>query len=378
MTSVRDMASPGRNLVKSIQATVKPLTPVHVWSGENLIMDLDMVIVGRDVCVIDLSSLDDETIEKIAKAELDELGDMLRRGIKEGWVRCRYRVSNRLQRNLMPGTQVKEISRQFIPGSELKGYIRTAVAYESMNKNIHELENRLNRVNIYEGPNVWATPIETFYRVQRPGKVGGFVDSFQSLLISDPTSINPELAIVDFEVYELGKGSLGQHIARQPVIALVSGELRYVINLLMYPENIYIDRAPKELGKAINKLRDLDLDLVRRALSYFGCKLLKYEVDRISNIQQLRGYLDMLRKWLSYYCENDENDCVAARLGFMTGHHAKTIMILIKERFPDRYQQLTSNLSSKLGRLWDEKTLKLVKIDEDFVGVGWCEICLKD
>ncbi len=361
-------------VAKRYIAILRPLTVVHVWSGVNAVVGLDLVRIDSEtMCLVDFENLPEDVVTKLAES-LDT-GELTKLG-REGKLPCkaRFTIAEPLPESVK---QIRLMSSQIVPGSELKGYIRTAMLYYllktgKISKN--ELPRLIQLAPDRRAIKKVADKLETSaFRVERPHKQGGYADAFQMLLISDPTlRTEIKLTIRALRVIEI-RGQTLREIAQNYAVVLEDGELMYNITVLRP-----VEKAPNpEFNNVLSKYRLLsEIDLVK-VLRKFGCKLIEHELRRIQGIQKLDEYKKFLEQLLDRYCR-EESKCVPVRIGFMTGHQAKTILPYIKETNPSLYNTITNILSMIYHHTWNEHTLKLVSINNKSLGVGWCELCLQE
>lgn len=360
------------SIYKRYSLTLKPLTVLHVWSGNEAVLGIDAVYRsdGR-LCIVDYEALPSHIIKEIMSSPLHKLQQALLKFRDE--LPCKLVIDSKVKPSV--NTRIKVINQYILPGSSLKGYIRTAVMYylatKLSQKDFIEVLNQgvnLNAVpkQVSEGLNAW------FFREPRLRQQGGFVDSFQELIISDPRLVSVHLVLDELQVYELPQM---QKIASIYAIVFNKGELEYDVKFIKPLKSLPPD-LERVFNKILNKLSLLEKIDLLKALRVFGCHLLESEINRIGSIKKLEKYVELLREYYNKYCR-EETNCVIARLGFMTGHQAKTILVLVKKVYPKLYNSIKSFLSQHYNRVWDELTIKLVNIDDTgLVGIGWCELCL--
>jgi hypothetical protein len=170
-------------------------------------------------------------------------------------------------------------------------------------------------------------------------------------------------------------------IAQVPGIVVSGGVLKYDISVFRAePEFVAREAVSETLKSILKKLTEItELDLVG-ALRRFGCDLLDYELDVVREFSVLEEYRKLLNSFRSRYCGGSREVCVIARLGFMTGHMAKTVDLYLKKFHPEIYEDVKKYISSKIRRVWDEATIKLVGSPlnlEKLLGLGWCELCIE-
>jgi CRISPR type III-A-associated RAMP protein Csm5 len=371
-----------RRAATSFNLRLQVLTPVHVWSGRELIVGVDLVRKeGNLYCAVDLERVPPELAEEIAKRMATSRAEDIARVLSNyaGNLPCRYISVARYQpkRN----ERVKDISEQLIPGSTLKGYIRTAVMRSILKSmNPQQVRSLLAGVDLEDVRNA-AQPIEgALFRTPRLRRQGGFVDAFQSLLISDPLEkSDTELSIIQVTALNIESGS---SVAQIPVVALSSGKLKYRVDLRSMA-HVKESAAPvngavaEHLHKIVDKLSMLSKYDLLSSLKDFGCSIIDEELKRLSRCGRqvaCDAYRELLEELRSRYC-GESGSCVAAKLGFATGYHAKTVLPLIGAWDPGFYSTVKSVMSRRLKRPWDEMTLKMAKLNGKLLGVGWCELC---
>ncbi|MEM4554099.1 MAG: type III-A CRISPR-associated RAMP protein Csm5 [Ignisphaera sp.] len=360
---------------KSYTVTLRPLTPIHVWSGKKLVYGLDIVRQGNRACIVDFDKLPKDIVDKLLEVKAEDMINVMESFASD--VPCSEHV--KFTRHPSSGTQINELAKQVIPGSSLKGYIRTAIMYtelkslgspNNIRKVLHKRIKKLEPKNVAQGLESY------FFRARRPKKQGGFVDSFQQLIVSDPeVSIDRDcLSIEEFEVYELPAMS---KIASQYVIAVLCGELIYNIKVFSSPTDpANITPLVNEHTQVLRRLSFLQKNnILFDSLKIFGCELLRYEIDRVKNIKNLGKYRDFLEDLVKKYCEQQTN-CVVGRIGYMTGLRSKTVIGIVKNVDYNLYKKICAKMSQELKHTWDERTIKLVNLGGNLVGIGWCEICL--
>lgn len=367
------MSLKGALISTDYRVALKPLTPLHVWSGDEALLGFDAVYRAGKLCIIDLEALPEEVVKEVASRGVDarKIGQMMERFADR--LPCKLVASAKVAPK---AGNIKLISKQIVPGSSVKGYMRMALMYYIASKlPKEELVNVLNQgVNLEVDPRRASQDLERqLLKAPRPKGQGGFVDSLQELLVSDPEVVSAELALDELGVYKLP--SL-ERIANVYAITFSGGELRYRISVLKSPRNPVLRQDPAH-GEVFKKLSLLEgLDLVG-ALREFGCALVEAELSRVRGFERLEAYAKTLESYKERYC-GAEGDRVIARLGFMTGHQAKTMLGLVKSAHPKLYNEVKATLSRYYGHVWDELTLKLVNLgDKGLVGIGWCELCVE-
>jgi CRISPR-associated protein Csm5 len=374
----------------ALTLSLEPVTPLHVSSNRESIVGIDVILEGDQAVFIDLESslkdLDPRVLDKILNVAFSKEGfyrltETLRR---EGRLTPLFKAVAKAK--LSDGARVRLMQRMIVPGSTLKGYIRTAILYELL-RNIQDPKKILDekiRKNLSGNPRYVAQDLEKYLlRTLRLPKQGGFVDAFANLIVSDPVVERYELAVRETRVI---KRATEKAIATIFMVTLESGLLRYDIRI---SRPINIDKIVmqddvrsrmqdilEKLGLIMKIIRDDPSDLIR-ILREYGCRHLREELERTKNLGRpsiYKIYINKLEE-LEKLCRSTPSNCAPARIGFGTGHEAKTIALYLKDVYPDLYNDLRKQMSNKIGRIWDSLTLKAVTEDGSLIGVGWCRIC---
>lgn len=376
-----------------IEIVLRPITPTHVWSGSECTSNLDIVYDPNDMtyCIVHI----DEVMRELRTYDLQKFSnvDELSQLISEVVMKDKRRFCIRRGKAFITPQYVRTIQNTLIPASSLKGLIRTAILYTLL-KDIALRDNKSFMdiieadVDLSKEPKDASQGLEARqFRKPRIRTQRGFVDAFQSLLISDPRFEieNIKLGIVNLEIYELDtslkrfKGLLNS----MGIEALIGGELHYDLTLtspISFDKVILSSRAKvirDIIYNALNVLSKLNKKLLEDSLRTFSEDLLGYEVKRIENIgtTTLEKYLNLLNNLKE---QVGKDRCYPLRIGFGTGHMSKTIDILLLNYFKSFYDRVRHVMSLKYRRVWDERTIKLVDINGDKLGVGWVQVCLKD
>ena len=372
---------------KKLKIILEPESPIHVWGGDEIIIGVDSFIQGNNIYIPDL----DKTLDRLDLRELDivikyleeKKLDQLYDHIKHKLV-IKKILKNYTGASLSGGSRIRLLPEEVIPGSSLKGYLRTAILYnvlKSMNTNV--AINLINKnVQLTGDPRYRAIQLERIlFERDRPPKAGGFYDVFSVLMISDPIGRNlnqDSLVVRKLEIIEKPSLSLIGSINAE---FFEKGSLEYELSITKPPERQYVE-IPEDLKEIFNEIYDLisrfrdftSRDLLS-LLRDFGCELIDAELEKIRGIQEFDRYRVFLEDLKRKYCGSSE--CAPARIGFGAGHESKTIAIFLRKYYPVFYDNLKSYMKQNIGRIWDSLTIKAVKIDGEYRGVGWCRLCVK-
>lgn len=370
-----------------------PVTPVHVWAGVNAVIDVSAFVRGDSLYVLtdrDLDQLSAAELEAIRVARRPE--EAMRQAFEALLSRGTVKPLAKVRTTVRPKAEVRLLHENLVPGSTLKGYIRTALIRHLLSSMRPDQLASVIRsgVDLYgkRGPAHVSEGLEaSVLRKPRLRKQGGFVDAMELLLVSDPEVIDRRLSLRKLLVAH--RHDPRDVVAEVLAVVLDPTEreaLRYSVKVLTpslsaervlpapHEEHREIPAEALELKKAFEERlsrRDFLLD----ALRTHGCVLVKTELEKVRGLlaDYYRGLLEEL--WTSM-CEK-RVDCVPARIGFMTGHEAKTVIDLVAKYAPDMYRDVVGFMQRQVGRVWDALTLKLVEYDGKTLGVGWCKLCVE-
>jgi len=366
--------------LKKYRASLKPLTPTIVLGGTEGVVGRDVLIRQKDVCVVDMENLPSQVLLEIVKTGEHEIHEIFMKHIDA--LPCKLTSMNNIGA-LNAGKRVKLPQEHVVPGSTLKGYIRTALMYYMLTSD-HTKRERFSKMikktidslKVKKPIDAGTNLEKHFFKQERLEKQGGEADMLQNLLVSDPLAKESlRYSLEWLTVYNLSKR---RRVARLPGVVLVGGSLRYEIVVVEARPSF---EAPQEsrqnLSSIIDKLNELASIDLPVALRTFGCDLVDHELSLVKGINKLRGYERVLQSFKEKYCGASRQNCVISRVGFMTGHMAKTIDLYIKKQYPRMYEELKESMRRKLHRTWDDYTIKLVGSQNNLLGLGWCELCVE-
>jgi CRISPR/Cas system CSM-associated protein Csm5 (group 7 of RAMP superfamily) len=354
-----------------------------VLSGVEGIVGYDVIIRDRDVCIVDFNALPPEVIERLASAkDIRDIASTMESF--KNVIPCRLTSINNVGR-LTINTRVKLPHEHIVPGSTLKGYLRTAILYHILTSRSLSCDDLRKLIDFWDEPKNLTSRLERYiFKYQRLKPQGGEVDMLQNLYVSDPIvgeSIKFSLEWLNvFERKELASRT-HKPIARIAGFVLLDGTLKFILSILKtMPKFVAPQQIASSLEATIMKLNEVvGLDILG-TLREFGCSLLEYELKMLEGIELLKEYKALLEDFKSRYCATSRGNCTVARIGFMTGHMAKTIDLYLEKNCPNIYEDVKKYMSAKVRRLWDEATIKLVGPSTSpyrLRGLGWCELCIE-
>jgi len=374
--------------------TLEPITPTHVWGGRDAIVGIDALVHGNELILIDMENtlkrVPENLLNKFSnslkyaepkKAIVSLLEELNARGLIEG-LRIPIKTRSRIELN----TRIRVQHENIIPGSELKGYIRTGIIKGLLKKTPGDIAEILKRgINLEKEAKDVGIGVEAqLLRTPRLKKQGGFLDALSALSVSDPlTYEHIEITLRELRVIHIPSLDL---VVPLLAVTFSGGKLKYRVAIHTFKRQISSSelhkKAPiKDLEKIIERMNNVinvigSKNWLLNTLREFGCDLINIELEKIRGITELGNYEKLLTDLKRNLCSRDTS-CVPARIGFMTGHESKTIIPEIKRYSPKTYEEIKARMQQELGRIWDASTLKLVEVNTDLVGIGWCRICLE-
>jgi CRISPR type III-A-associated RAMP protein Csm5 len=372
---------------EALRVTLEPITPTHVWSGVEVVVGIDAVMEDGKLKLIDLDKTLSELPEYVIQSlDLTNIRSTLMTLRGRGLLR--YKAEVPLATRVSDGDRIRLLSPITVPGSTLKGYIRTALAFYKLNSmNVSDAIKLLD-----DGVNLKVKPINVgqdvegrLFKAEKLRRQGGLFDVMAYLSVSDPLIAQGlsysvrKLIVVDWVSFE--------EIASLKAITWDKGSLQYDIQISGSPPVSLIGRS--RLEKTLRDLRDrfmpriimlsqdLTLNKLVDSLRTFGCTLINDEINKIAGVNRLAEYVKLLEGVKRSFCMGGSDKCVIARLGFMTGHEAKTIASFLKAKYPSLYDRVRNYMQTHMKRPWDSYTLKLVDVEGTLFGLGWCKLCLE-
>jgi len=353
-------------IIENRQIIIEPLSPVFVWSGKTLVPKFDFIVEGNDVIIIDFDKM-------IREAKSDKELEQREKFVKElHGVKLEFK-------NVIRGKtidQILDINPYIIPGTEVKGLIRTAVINELIksNKNnfdktmkriLNEMDNMVRILNEKKKPNLknLGLVVEHVIKSRPPIQAKYVYDALKTLLISDPMVQSAEFRLSEIRVLNIN----GELLTSKHIIAFTKGKLTYDAKIIKPKDyGVYKNSEVEGLNSKIT------WDLITTSLKKFSKVIIADEISKINkylNKQNKHVHKEDLHQYLEFMKRIENlNECVPLRIGMFTGHTAKTIEV--RDDVKRKREELLSRFYDKR---WDNSTLKVV----EGVGAGWIKMCIK-
>jgi len=378
--------------------TLKTVTPVHVWSGNNILpneyyLDLttntfyriDFVKLSRHLSIHQINVLT-QTLSK-AGALTGDIQKIIQRYLDEVMlynIKINKEIVTPLSKTSEPIMEQLRINGiPTIPASSIKGLFRTALMYyfikkdrqlfdkvcnsieESISNLLIEISSKNFRQIRKKIKNLAKnTETQTFKYWVKLNKYY-LADIMQFLIISDPIIHNVNCTIGSIELYENGK------VLAHQLVEIISENSKFIYKgYIKSKEYNMKNRKYDSYMKFLEKSKKITLDILRKALLNYSKDILERDSKRYERIV---GMKDTLLKSLREKCNEDK---VYVRMGYGTGILWKTILGLVQERRIELYNKLCKIMNNIYGKIWDLKTFKLVEPWK--LPIGVVEISIKE
>ncbi len=373
------------------------LSPIHIGNGQQLsnwsyaYEDGKIKIYSFDKVVRSLKDNHQKLLNLTAQIERNplnkSLGDVLssfKINVEpEYTVNFKGKIKIRGNRYKQIWEFVKENGKVYIPGTEIKGAIRTALFYkilkdkfnedeELKQKFLEEYNNCLN-VNDYEDNRKKKRKIKNNFQIlsskwENFAFRGNFEqndakkDILRILLISDSNLKDPQEVLVIKGITALG---ISRHFEEPHELIKTGSE--FLIDLRVPFHNEYKTIFPQTY-------KYLGLKKIREACSDFAKALINADIEYFDKTRELDSgeksqILEKLEKRKNLAQSAVEKGYILIRIGKHQGFLSTTINLLVKELDKDLYSKAYEYLVPKGYEEFPNKSRKLTIDNEP---LGWC------
>lgn len=371
---------------RRIRVSVETVSETFIWSGRDLVIGYDVLFDGGKAFVVDHESLINKLIEKSGLNGIKKLTDTVDRGTllinflnKQGidlnevsskTIKVKDKSIPLRKRIVKENIKTKDLS--YIPASEVKGVIRTAIINylvstgkipsNKVNKALSllaSISGKSGKKRISE--NKVATEIENCLWAKIKDSVNDKiislpVDIFHYLQISDPLDMKVNEAVDSIIVL---KKNRSKPIASIPAIVIDIGS-RFIYTMNIYDPMSSINRSVKVSKEDISSLYQNIYSDLFKALKYFSKKLIEYEIEK------LKGYgksgIQFIYKLESWKREVESDLAFYFKIGYGTGMYSKTIYLSMNEKHRSKLIKLMTQVIRRKTRnrirVWDSLTIK--------------------
>lgn len=331
---------------------LKVLTPIHIHSGEvlrtiNYMVKDHKVLIFDEMDVIqsvkENEILNDELLRNFTasnkRTEYNKTLDYyIDRGIVDRSIVGKHRIEVTNRVGDLTGQEIyrtmMNIQGSYIPGSTLKGVVRTAILYDYLlNRGIDYIKEAVNFLN-----GKWRLTIDDYiiYGVADNGRLYTNIhkDPFKFLGIKDINMIENELEIYEETIYNIGNfipGNVIETIGEGDYSEEFEFEIRLNKHLAKrYNEDIISYFNEKEL---LRVLYQYSKDIIDDELEYYSS-----QKHPLFNTKEIVGKLEEIRT------KNSINSPVL-RIGKGKGYKSNTVALAIKKLDRDYYLRNIKNIA---------------------------------
>lgn len=361
--------------IELYEYVIEIISPTIVSSGTKL-QKIDYIQRGNIIEVIDiLRSLKDEKSLSLFEKSGYNL-EVLHKSFEEK--ESDYKIKYTMEFTGTKGANIsgkgivehiKSVGKVYIPGSSLKGAMRTALTraanYDSkykkyLNEKVAKLKvSQDNRKTSYEFKNIDTEIEERIFGDPKSSP-------FKLISISDTSFVKADkLTVSEVGVYRIPL----QNTTVQPILQL------YVETL---PPGVKFkgkfSRKYKDLYKQNALVNEISiLDKITEKIRESNDKLIEKELNAVKKNQKLKKFYEKLREI------NNEKNTLLLRLGFSTGYLSKVAVSDIDEQFISDLRELVriSNNRMRIGNNFPA-TKRFVNDDEGSPAypLGWVKMVM--
>ncbi len=383
-----------------LNAELITFSPLHIGDGEE-ILPFEYIVEGSNLKVYPFDYFTEEICRRYEGKELLSrlvifkevakeglklgLEEFLKRAKIEG-IFSKYELS---VKNFVKGKSIssfiKTLQGPYIPGSEIKGSLRTVFLYNSfmneerLRQNFYQSLERavpagekFKKLSNNEKREVLQKLNRVFQKFEqnlmRAGKKDAQYDLFKSLIISDSQPFPYEWLIVD-EVRITGSS---QENLNEFCEFLKAGK-KIKVEVRIDEFNLKALKALENFGIYSKNLREFTWGLIKKSACRFYLNLVEAELDYFQNMK-MEKHLKFLKKLKTQIeaCQNTSKLLFPIRLGKFEGYLSLTLMLMVKRERPELFERIFK-LSVPKPRAIPNKTRKVLKESLP----GWCFLYIK-
>ncbi|MCG2828256.1 type III-A CRISPR-associated RAMP protein Csm5 [Methanothermobacter sp. K4] len=351
-----------------MKCTLKVITPVHIgnglkygphefYTGKGRSGERKFDIFSRVDTTKLYSKLDEKTQEEflhnLTTPEFDLKGFFkgslaAKKAARES-VRYRGVLRTKSDHIKEVSEHIKTSDELYIPGSSIKGSIRTALLYKTLtDSDLDRISDRISRVGHRRNPN-FQNFINGFLASEPRDAAKKSVMRF--LQVTDTSTVKTphlyEMKVLNAKILNDGRRSVGYksfplHIECIPKVGL-EFEIKFTYN------RIYDDLGLGNLKKL------LDPEKIKESLHRFSRDYIKHEIEFAS-----RYDIDFLEECYTKLWKKNSPKTPLMRIGYGSGFLATTIALRFKEEDPSTYDSIRKLAGKRTYPYEFPKTRKLI------------------
>jgi CRISPR type III-A-associated RAMP protein Csm5 len=349
---------------------LETLSPVHIGSGEKY-SSSEFLINSNEIIRYDLNKLFlflDKKEKDIFMEYLEEQNFKLEDFVKEKKLsiseakiyslKSKGEIPNEIREHIKTGL------KGYIPGSSLKGAIRTAILIGFIGEN--EVI-KIGRIFSLKNPHKRDREVEAFIdSFFSTGKgQSSYSDFMRFVQISDFIPVN-NLTVYNVQSLKVIENdgwdwySRNGRVVKSYLETIAPGEHLEGDIKLTYNEKSYNSLGLKGKGAI------LDINEIKRLVYRFSCNIIEHEID----FSKFYG-IDFLQKFYENLKKINNQSSPVIKLGQGSGFLATTIGLEIKN-YPDVYDEVRKSTRGRSYGFEFPKTRKIVV--EEKMPLGWCRL----
>lgn len=332
---------------------IEVITPVHVGSGEKLLMNLDFIVKDNKVVVLDTPKLFGHLIERgynavdIAKVELREFIEREKIDL-EKFKRYALYFTGTVRNEILE--HIKTGGNPYIPGSSIKGAIRTTLLWyvvkndrNLLNYAVRSLKDKIARIRRVS--KILREADDDLEKVVFGKDTRN--DIMRAVRVSDSKNFN---SLRVYEVKILGSRGIGVSVE-----CIDSGKAEVEIDI----DDSVLERLESKYKEFVK------IENIVEITKEFGEALIEAELE-YDYLEKTKAYFKAVRK-----CKG-----ILLRLGWGTGWYSKTIGLLLEthSEFESLRRKLGLGRSPRTGRFYDLFP-KTRRVTVDGKPLGW--VCIR-
>lgn len=313
-----------KNISALLDVTIRTVTPLHIGTGESLLRDYDYVTQDGKTFIVN----DEELAGALYDAKAEKyIGDRASVGLGILFPNKQaYPVDSPVFRYVMSGTpnteatgseiqeQMKDIwNMPYIPGSSLKGAIRTALMY----RGVVESKKTFSKKDLGKNAKFAAQPYEQEFLVGRDEhgirkSKTPYFDLLRALQVNDSAPVGVEnLRLINLKVAQKGEAD-GSPINIEAIAPGVEFKAKMKLDLYL------LEEQAKEIGWS-----DEQVQLLRS----FTVAMKMFTLSRLNNDAHQRGgkWLENHNKVVDFATNGLKRGQFLVQLGFGGGWSSNTL-----------------------------------------------------
>ena len=353
----------------NLRMELRTLTPVHVGSGNKLTSTADFVVAGNRVIVVHFERIIANLPRDVPYSEIlsGGVGEVLSkyRLNAEDFKRYEMELFGQRRRISAISEHIKQGNKPYIPGSSVKGAIRTAVLWYFLRDNreiLHRtLGNLLQKASRMYGSRKKELKKQADDEIQCEifGKTP-HEDIFRALKVSDSSNFR-RLQCISVSVLNAPR------LPPMFVEGIPAGETASL--------DISLDEClmKENMKKWSGKVRELEFEEVQEQVNEFSKEMLSAIERRFSSLSnRTRNCIRMLRREVK---EAEESGGMVLNIGWGGGFLSKTLgrLLLHEEMFERLRQSLGIGRSPRTRRI-SENFPKTLRVTERGDLLGWVKL----